>query len=154
VGIPPTAAGGKAALAPQVPPFALPGPGDQVHTVAIVSHDHAQAGVYSPNDKGFRGGRLGSLSAFPTDQILLARVLAGREGCYLHSGGVILDGGGLLFVGHSEAGKTTLLRMLEHDARFSVTIESSSEDGRRTALGFTVPGAMETCRRFRPALRP
>ena len=42
----------------------------------------------------------------------MARVLADREGCYLHSSGAILDGQGLLFVGHSEAGKSTISKML------------------------------------------
>ena len=34
-------------------------------------------------------------------------------GCYLHSGGVVLDGKGLLFVGHSEAGKSTTMKLLD-----------------------------------------
>ena len=57
-----------------------------------------------------------SLSLFPTDQILVARWLADRQGCYLHSAGAILDGKGLLFVGHSDAGKTTTVRMLQDQA--------------------------------------
>ncbi len=60
----------------------------------------------------FEKGNLGSLTTFPSDQILLARILADREGCYLHASGIILDGKGLLFVGHSEAGKSTMLKML------------------------------------------
>jgi hypothetical protein len=52
---------------------------------------------------------------FPTDQIVLGRVLADREACYLHASGIILSGHGLLFVGHSEAGKSTVMKMLsEH----------------------------------------
>ena len=50
---------------------------------------------------------------FPTDQIMLSRVLADRGGCYLHSGGVVLNGKGYLFVGHSEAGKSTTMKLLE-----------------------------------------
>jgi energy-coupling factor transporter ATP-binding protein EcfA2 len=50
---------------------------------------------------------------FPTDQILLARVLAYRGGCYFHSAGVILQNNGLLFVGHSDAGKSTIATMLK-----------------------------------------
>ena len=34
-----------------------------------------------------RGG-LASLTMFPTDQIMLSRVLADREGCFLHSRGL------------------------------------------------------------------
>ena len=44
--------------------------------------------------------------------VLLARVMAERQGCYLHASGIIVDGKGLLFVGHSEAGKSTMLKML------------------------------------------
>ena len=40
-------------------------------------------------------------------------MLADRQGCYLHSSGAILDGQGLLFVGHSEAGKSTISKMLQ-----------------------------------------
>ena len=49
---------------------------------------------------------------FPSDQILVARLLADRNGCYLHSAGAILDGAGMLFVGHSDAGKSTITRLL------------------------------------------
>jgi len=53
---------------------------------------------------------------FPTDQILLARILADREGLYLHSCGVNFNGKGLLFAGHSEAGKSTIAKMLKGKA--------------------------------------
>ncbi len=85
--------------------------GSEPHGVAIFNQDHSQGTI-------FRAGRiaemagLDSLTTFPSDQILLARVLADRAGCYLHSSGIILDGQGLLFVGHSEAGKSTMLKML------------------------------------------
>ncbi|MBI5400357.1 hypothetical protein HZB07_07145 [Candidatus Saganbacteria bacterium] len=39
--------------------------------------------------------------------------MADRGGCYLHACGVILDGKGWLFVGHSEAGKSTTSLMLK-----------------------------------------
>ena len=39
-------------------------------------------------------------------------MLADRQGCYLHASGIVVDGKGLLFVGHSEAGKSTMLKML------------------------------------------
>jgi hypothetical protein len=58
-----------------------------------------------------------SLTLFPTDQILLARALADRQACYIHSGAVILDGRGLVFVGHSESGKSTIIKMLQEKAK-------------------------------------
>ena len=80
--------------------------------VGVLSDDHTQARMYHAREDVFRKGDLHSLSMFTTDQILLARLLADRQGCYLHSAGAILDGQGLLFVGHSEAGKSTISKML------------------------------------------
>ncbi|MCI0474720.1 MAG: hypothetical protein L0Y55_00580 [Anaerolineales bacterium] len=57
-----------------------------------------------------------SLSQFPTDQIFLAQLLPSRQGAILHSSGVILDGRGFLFVGHSSAGKSTMVKMLREHA--------------------------------------
>ena len=84
-----------------------------VHIVSDMDPGHTEVGIYHANDKAFLRGGFQALTLMPTDQILLARVLADREGCYLHSSGVILDGKGLLFAGHSEAGKTTMIRMLQ-----------------------------------------
>jgi MoaA/NifB/PqqE/SkfB family radical SAM enzyme len=80
-------------------------------TVAIFEADHSRGTIYRNRDF-YESGGLHSLTTFPSDQILLARVLADRQGCYLHASGIIVDGKGLLFVGHSEAGKSTILKML------------------------------------------
>jgi MoaA/NifB/PqqE/SkfB family radical SAM enzyme len=89
-----------------------------VHIVAVFNHDHSHATIYhGPTQKAlYMKGNLRSLTLFPTDQIVLARVLADRGGCYLHSAGVILDNKGLLFVGHSDAGKSTIATMLKGKA--------------------------------------
>jgi hypothetical protein len=79
--------------------------------VAIFNDDHSRGTICSHFDINGKGG-LESLTTFSSDQILLARVLADRQGCYLHASGIIVDGKGLLFVGHSEAGKSTILKML------------------------------------------
>lgn len=81
------------------------------HSLAIFEDDHRQGSIYRDPDVYERGG-LGSLTTFPSDQILIARILADREGVYLHSSAISIDGQGLLFVGHSEAGKSTMLKML------------------------------------------
>ena len=62
--------------------------------------------------KRYRDGNWHSLFLLPSDQFLLSRALAGRHACYVHSAGVILSGHGLLFVGHSSAGKSTMVKML------------------------------------------
>jgi hypothetical protein len=86
--------------------------------VAVFNHDHSRATIYHGDDQKdfYLEGNLHSLTLFPTDQILLARVLSDRGGCYLHSAGVILEDKGLLFVGHSDAGKSTMAMMLKEKA--------------------------------------
>jgi len=87
-----------------------------IYQISVVNHDHTILEIYNRRRKVFRKGSLYSLTLFPTDQILLARTLADREGCYLHAGGVAFDGRGFLFVGHAEAGKSTMVSMLKHEA--------------------------------------
>jgi hypothetical protein len=55
---------------------------------------------------------LQSVTSFPTDQVLVARLLADREGCILHSAGMLIDGHGFAFAGHSDAGKSTIVTQL------------------------------------------
>jgi hypothetical protein len=84
--------------------------------VALFKADYSTGTIYSPESFAVmaRDKRQGwpSLSLLPTDQIWLAPLLADRRAVLLHSAGVILDGAGLLFVGHSTAGKSTLMTML------------------------------------------
>jgi hypothetical protein len=87
--------------------------GERIFQVAMFSHDHTRAQIFSDGEQFFREGGLPALSLTPTDQILLARILADRAGCYVHSSGVVLEGQGLLFVGHSETGKSTMASMLK-----------------------------------------
>ena len=87
-----------------------------IDVVAVFNQSHSRARIYNKNEDAFHNGGLNSLTLLPTDEILLARVLANRHGCFLHSGGVILEGQGFLFVGHSGAGKSTLATMLRERA--------------------------------------
>jgi hypothetical protein len=81
--------------------------------MAVFSSDHTRSDFYNDEvgEYEFRTGNMESLTLFPTDQILLARILADREACFIHSAGIVLDGKGYLFVGHSSAGKSTITRM-------------------------------------------
>lgn len=83
-----------------------------LHRVAIFDADHTRARIYNDREDTWRKGNLHSLTMFPSDQILIARLLADRQGCYLHSAGANINGAGVLFVGHSDAGKSTTTRML------------------------------------------
>ena len=85
-----------------------------LHRIAVFNADHTHGEVYSPSagEEAWRKGGLGALTMFSSDQILLARLLADRDGCLLHSGGLAVDGRGLVFAGHSEAGKSTTLLLV------------------------------------------
>jgi len=90
-----------------------PEPDDpRLHKVAVFNQDHTRGRIYHDGEELFRKGDLNSLTLFASDQILLARVIADRDGCFFHSSGFIMEGLGLLFVGHSEAGKSTTAKML------------------------------------------
>ncbi len=84
----------------------------------IADKEHAHLDIY--NDaamkKKFLQGGLNSLTLFPTDQILLGRLLAHRAGCIIHSVGMIIASSGYLFVGHSDAGKSTVALMMKKEA--------------------------------------
>lgn len=87
-----------------------------VHQVVVFNHDHTRTKIYNDGEKNFLKGNLSSLTLFPTDQILLARILADREGCYIHSSGVEFAGKGFLFVGSSGSGKSTIATILKDNA--------------------------------------
>ncbi len=90
------------------------GDGSNPHSLMIFESDHSRGRIFRPSEV-YNNGNLESLTTFPSDQVLLARLLADRQGCYLHASGIIIGGKGLLFIGHSEAGKSTMLKMLrEH----------------------------------------
>ena len=120
-----------------------------LHQVVVFNNDYSRGEFYRPDDTSFRQGNLGSVTLFPTDQILLAQLLADRQACFLHSAGAIIRpsaskstdyaddtdaqqdilhstfyirhsppeaGAGLLFVGHSEAGKSTTVKLIQDRA--------------------------------------
>jgi hypothetical protein len=86
-----------------------------IHQLAIINRRTVK--IYNKTERPFHRGNIPSLTLFPTDQILLARLLAERGGCYIHASGVVLDGKGFLFVGHSNAGKSTMAMMLKDQAK-------------------------------------
>ena len=88
------------------------GSGHDFHRIAIFSADHACGHIFSPSAQAWETGGLHSLTLFPTDQILLARLLADRDGVILHSAAMEIGGRGFVFLGHSEAGKSTTVTQL------------------------------------------
>jgi len=111
-----------------------------LHRVAVFNSDHTRARIYNKKEEIFLKGNLHSLTLFPTDQILLARILADRQGCYLHSCGVNFEGKGLLFTGHSEAGKSTMATLLKGkaeilcDDRIIVRRQKSEDRSQKTEV--------------------
>ena len=88
----------------------------RIFQVAVFNHDYRRGRIYHFDEQAFLRGNLNSLTLFPTDQIFLAQVLAHRQAVYFHSSAAIFEGQGLLFVGHSEAGKSTTVKMLQGKA--------------------------------------
>ncbi|MFH1441168.1 MAG: radical SAM protein [Candidatus Omnitrophota bacterium] len=96
----------------------LPGPKNKdIYQAVIFNSDHSRTKIFNDSKDYFLKGNLDSLTMLPTDQIILARIIADRQGCYLHSSGVNLNGKGLLFAGHSQAGKSTMANLLKEDAQ-------------------------------------
>ena len=89
--------------------------GPDLHRVAVFNDDHSRGRIYNRDEEPFRSGGQQELTLFPSDQILLARLLPDRHACFLHASGMAVNGQGLLFVGHSEAGKSTILTMLREE---------------------------------------
>jgi hypothetical protein len=83
--------------------------------VGIFNESYTEGLICHPNKTRFLQGKNHSLTLFPTDQIILARILADRNAFYFHAAGMVFSGKGLLFVGHSEAGKSTTVTMLKDE---------------------------------------
>jgi hypothetical protein len=80
--------------------------------VAYFYRDYTNGIIHNVNDNNYSRGNSNSLTFFPSDQVLISQLLADRNGFFLHSAGAILNGKGFLFVGHSEAGKSTTTQLL------------------------------------------
>ena len=81
--------------------------------IATFNQDHSRGRFFNLNANQFKLGGLSSLTSISSDQNFIARILAERKGCCIHSAGVVLNGKGLLFVGHSGTGKSTIANMLK-----------------------------------------
>ncbi len=87
----------------------------ELHRVAVFDADYTKAAIFSTprHEELVRREGFHSLSLLPSDQIWLVPLLADRNAVLLHSAAAILNGQGLLFVGHSGAGKSTTMTMLK-----------------------------------------
>jgi len=87
-----------------------------LRNITVFNFDHTRARIYNDREEIFLKGGLPSLTLFPTDQILLARILADRQGCFFHSCGVNFEDKGMLFAGRSGTGKSTIAILLKDKA--------------------------------------
>lgn len=119
----------------------------QLWKVATFNPGHNLGHIYHPGPEIWLHGNLKALTGFSTDQIWIARLLADRGGCYFHSAGAIVNGKGFLFVGHSDAGKTTTTQMLieaGENASSALDVEILCDDRnivRRWPAGWRVYGS-------------
>ncbi len=92
---------------------------DEPSLVATFNKDYSEGHIYKGKSmiESFKRGNLHSLLCFPTDQILLVPLLTKRKGLLIHASGLILNKKGYLFVGHSEAGKSTIVKMFKDKAK-------------------------------------
>jgi len=114
-----------------------------LHFRAVFNAGHTCGVIYNGAGREtiWRQGGLTALTMFPSDQIVLARVLADLQGCFLHSGGLAIDGQGLLFVGHSEAGKSTTMGLVRRELGERVEILCDDRNVvRRWPDGFRLHG--------------
>ncbi len=112
-----------------------------LHRVAVFAPDYSAATIYSPKSYAEHLKTIGwhSLSLLPTDQIWLAPLLADRSAAILHSSAVVLNGRGLMFVGHSSAGKSTTVTMLKDRTNAEILCDDRNI-ARRWQSGWRVHG--------------
>jgi hypothetical protein len=87
--------------------------GEEIFNILIANREHTDINVYHQNEILYQKGNHHSLMLLPTDQIILARALPQKKAFYLHAAGVKRNSEGFLFVGHSGAGKSTIVSMLQ-----------------------------------------
>jgi hypothetical protein len=85
---------------------------NSIYKLGIFNESYTIGQIYNRGEEDYLSGNWNSITMFPTDQILISQLLANRNGLYLHSAGAILNNKGFLFVGHSEAGKSTTTKLL------------------------------------------
>lgn len=86
---------------------------EKIFKIARFNTSHTKGRIYHEGTDLIKSGNMTSLTFFPSDQILLARILPDKNGCILHSAGLIYKGFGLAFAGHSEAGKSTMVKIFK-----------------------------------------
>ncbi|MEA2060002.1 MAG: hypothetical protein U9P10_05690 [Thermodesulfobacteriota bacterium] len=84
------------------------------NAIVIFNDEHTKGDVYTNdlNETSYSEEHIGSLVLFGGDHYLLANILSYRQGFLLHANGLAFNDRGILLIGKSGAGKTTLSNML------------------------------------------
>ncbi|MBN1543328.1 radical SAM protein [candidate division KSB1 bacterium] len=85
--------------------------GREPQTLAIFNPDHSRGKIFTKIDLS-KKIKLDTLFSLPSDQVVLARMLAERQAFFIRSAGCILDGKGVLFVGRFTDQKSAVLKMI------------------------------------------
>ncbi|MBN1893032.1 radical SAM protein [bacterium] len=86
--------------------------GKETHNwISAMNKEMNRFHIFQDNAEIFKLGHLNSITRTASDQILLSQILARRQACIMHSAGLIYRGKGLMFVGHAEAGKSTVSKL-------------------------------------------
>lgn len=88
-----------------------------LHRLVLFNQDYTSGRFYYPNDRVFKHGRAASLTFLPSDMLMLTQVLANRQSCCFHSSGIIYQEAGFVFLGHSDAGKSTMVKLMQEHAK-------------------------------------
>jgi hypothetical protein len=83
---------------------------DSFRMSAKFSSDFKFADIYQKTSRRYMSGNSYSLTFFLKDLVYLAQLFPSRQAINIHSSAVSINGNGVLFVGHSGAGKTTIIR--------------------------------------------
>jgi len=84
--------------------------------IAIFNHKYDEGHIYHYTEMSKRKPYT-TLLTFPTDRIIFSSLLAKREGVIFHACGFILDNKGFTFLGHSEYGKSAIIKLFSNRAK-------------------------------------
>ncbi len=96
-------------------PISLPEDLHLVNSISIFNETHTMGNVFHADRYYFELGGLESLFCTGSDQLPMSTVLAEHSAFFLHSCGLKMDNNGVVFAGHSGAGKSTIAKMFKNN---------------------------------------
>jgi len=84
--------------------------GNFPYKIAVLAHDFKSGDIYIKND-GFNHSYFLNPLEYPLGQVLMINLLSRKRGMMVHACGIEINGSGILFVGKSGEGKSTLANL-------------------------------------------